>query len=75
MLEGLIEYVEEALFSRIGKIMTEESTAQQRCRSLLWLLTSFAERNPGLARLLAGDALQGETERLRSQHAAGVRSS
>ena len=67
MLEGLIEYVEDALFSRIGKIMVEESTAQQRCRSLLWLLTSFAERNPGLARLLAGDALQGETERLRSR--------
>ncbi len=31
----------------------------------MWLLLSFAERNPGFARLLAGDALQGETDRLR----------
>ncbi len=67
MLEGLIEYIEESLFTRISRIMVEESTAQQRCRSLLWLLTTFAERNPGLARLLAGDALQGETDRLRSR--------
>jgi TetR/AcrR family transcriptional regulator len=67
MLEGLIEFIEESLFSRISKIMVEESTAQQRCRTVLWLLTTFAERNPGLARLLVGDALQGETDRLRAR--------
>lgn len=67
MLEGLIEFVEESLFSRITRIMAEEPTAQQRCRSLLWLLLSFAERNPGLSRLLVGDALQGETGRLRAR--------
>ncbi len=67
MLEALIDYIEETLFSRITRIMSEEPSAQQRCRSLLWLLTTFAERNPGLARLLAGDALQGETDRLRSR--------
>ena len=33
----------------------------------LWLLLTFAERNPGLARLILGDALQGETERLRNR--------
>ncbi len=67
MLEGLIEFLEESLFSRITRIMAEEPTAQQRCRSLLWLLLSFAERNPGLSRLLVGDALQGETGRLRAR--------
>jgi len=67
MLEGLIEFVEESLFSRITRIMAEEPTAQHRCRSVLWLLLSFAERNPGLSRLLAGDALQGETDRLRAR--------
>jgi TetR/AcrR family transcriptional regulator len=67
MLEGLIEFVEESLFSRINRIMAEEPTAQQRCRSLLWLLLSFAERNPGLSRLLVGDALQGETDRLHAR--------
>ena len=67
MLEGLIEFVEESLFSRVSRIMTEEPTAQQRCNKLLWLLLSFAERNPGMARLLAGEALQGETDRLRAR--------
>jgi TetR/AcrR family transcriptional regulator len=47
--------------------MTEEPTAQARCNKLLSLLLSFAEFNPGLARLMVGDALQGETERLRDR--------
>ena len=67
MLEGLIEFIEESLFSRISRILVEQPTAQQRCRMILWLLLSFAERNPGLARLMLGDALQGETERLRNR--------
>lgn len=65
MLEGLIEFIEETLFARISRIMTEEPTAQNRCSNLLLLLLTFAERNPGMARLLVGDALQGETDRLR----------
>ena len=67
MLEGLLEFIEESLFSRINRILAEEPTAQQRCRMVLWLLLSYAERNPGLARLILGDALQGETERLRNR--------
>jgi TetR/AcrR family transcriptional regulator len=67
MLDGLIEFIEESLFSRISRIMTDEPTAQLRCSKLLTLLLTFAERNPGMARLLAGDALQGETDRLRAR--------
>jgi TetR/AcrR family transcriptional regulator len=67
MLDGLIEFIEDSLFSRISRIMTEEPTPARRCRMVLWLLLSFAERNPGLARLLVGDALQGETQRLRGR--------
>ncbi len=67
MLEGLIEFVEATLFSRITRILAEEPTAPGRCHAILWLLLTFAERNPGLARLLVGDALQGETERLRTR--------
>ena len=67
MLEGLIEFIEDSLFTRISRIMTEEPTAQSRCNKLLSLLLSFAEFNPGLARLMVGDALQGETERLRDR--------
>lgn len=67
MLEGLIEFIEDSLFTRISRIMIEEPTAQARCNKLLALLLTFAERNPGMARLLVGDALQGETDRLRGR--------
>lgn len=67
MLEGLIEFIEDSLFSRISRIMTEEPTAQARCSKLLTLLLTFAELNPGMARLMTGEALQGETDRLRSR--------
>jgi TetR/AcrR family transcriptional regulator len=65
MIEGLIEYMESTIFTRITRILAEDPTASGRCRSVIWLVLSFAEKNPGFARLLAGDALQGETERLR----------
>ena len=67
MIEGLIEFMEASVFTRISRILEEESSAEGRCRNLVWLLLSFAERNPGFARLLAGDALQGETDRLRTR--------
>lgn len=67
MLEGLIEFIEESLFSRISRILAEEPSAEGRCRMILWLLLSFAERNPGMSRLLVGDALLGESERLRNR--------
>lgn len=65
MFEGLIEFIEETIFSRITLILSEEETALKRCESILFLLLTFAERNPGITRLLTGDALTGETERLR----------
>ncbi len=65
MIEGLIEFIETSIFTRISRVLDEEATAAGRCRDLLWLLLSFAERNPGVARLLSGDALQGESDRLR----------
>lgn len=64
MFEGLIEFMEETLFSRISIILAEEQTAAQRCEKMLTLLLVFSERNPGLTRILTGDALAGETERL-----------
>ena len=64
MFEGLIEFIEETLFSRINIILSEEPTAAQRCEKMLTLLLAFADRNPGITRILTGDALAGETERL-----------
>ena len=71
MIEGLIVFVEETLFTRINLILNEQSPEQAKapaqCRKIIFLILSFIERNPGFARLFVGDALQGETERLRSR--------
>jgi TetR/AcrR family transcriptional regulator len=64
MFEGLIEFIEDTLFSRINIILGEEPTAAKRCEKMLMLLLVFTERNPGLTRILTGDALTGETDRL-----------
>lgn len=67
MFEGLIQFIEETIFSRVTVILAEEKSALKRCETLVILLLTFAERNPGLTRLLTGDALTGETERLRQR--------
>lgn len=64
MFEGLIDFVEEVVFSRVGMILEEEKDARVRCEKMLFLLLVFAERNPGITRILNGDALTGEHERL-----------
>jgi TetR/AcrR family transcriptional regulator len=65
MFEGLIVFIEETLFSRITRILEDEPSAQKRCEKILTLVLTFAEKNPGMTRLMTGDALAGETERLR----------
>ena len=68
MLEGLIEFIENSIFTRISRITKDpNTTASQQCGQLLWLLLTFVERNPGFARILMGDALQGESDRLRKR--------
>lgn len=67
MYEGLIDFIEETLFTRIRVIIAEESDTISRCYRILTLLLTFAERNPGITRLLTGDALTGETDRLHSR--------
>jgi TetR/AcrR family transcriptional regulator len=64
MFEGLIEFIEETLFSRIKVILADDPHVVSRCQKMLALLLGFAERNPGITRILTGDALAGETERL-----------
>jgi TetR/AcrR family transcriptional regulator len=67
MFEGLIEFIEDNIFSRVSLIIDNEATALARCEKILGLLLTFAERNPGMSRILIGDALIGETERLRAR--------
>jgi TetR/AcrR family transcriptional regulator len=67
MFEGLIEFIEEAVFSRVALIVKEEPQALRQCEKILTLLLAFVEKNPGITRLLTGDALTGETDRLRTR--------
>ena len=55
------------MFSRINRILTEEPDAEARIRNILFLILGFADKNPGMARLLTGDVLTGEAERLRKR--------
>jgi TetR/AcrR family transcriptional regulator len=67
MIEALIEFIENTIFSRITQIMSEEMQADKRCEMILGLILTFSERNPGITRILTGDPLAGETERLRQR--------
>lgn len=67
MFEGLIDFIEESTFSRINLILSDHKEALVRCHHILHVLLVFAERNPGMCRILSGDALMGENERLRSR--------
>lgn len=67
MYEGLIEFIEDVVFSRVSRILDEDLSAAARCEKIVWLVLSFAEKNPGLARLLYGDALAGERDKLRTR--------
>lgn len=70
MYEGLIEFIENTLLSRINAITEEHKDTQTRINLMLQLVLVFAERNPGFCRILTGDALQGEQERLLERVAA-----
>lgn len=64
MYEGLLDFAEEAIFSRIHAIRQQESSSRECCHSILLLVLTFAERNRGISRVLSGEALSGESERL-----------
>ncbi|MGV6826276.1 MAG: nucleoid occlusion factor SlmA [bacterium] len=64
MFEGLIQFAEDALFTRFNQIVEEEKGTENRCRLMLYLLLRFAEQNPGILSVLLGQAVVGEHERL-----------
>ncbi|WP_303901576.1 nucleoid occlusion factor SlmA [Thiohalomonas denitrificans] len=65
--EGLIEFIEESVFGLINRIVADERQVTNRCEKILLVLLGFSDRNPGITRILMGDALTGETERLRTR--------
>lgn len=64
MFEGLIEFIEQTVFGLVNQITTEEENGQKQIHAIIASLLSFAEKNPGMTRVLIGDALVHEDERL-----------
>ncbi len=64
MFEALIAFAEDTIFGLAHRIEAQEPEAAARALALLQVLLTFAHKNPGICRLLAGDALTGEQSRL-----------
>jgi TetR/AcrR family transcriptional regulator len=67
MFEGLIEFIETTVFSLVNKIGTENADGAAQAEQTVVMLLKFAERNPGMVRVLIGDALVNEDERLQAR--------
>jgi TetR/AcrR family transcriptional regulator len=67
MYEGLIEFIESSVFTLANKIAEDETDGHRQCEKLVEMLLAFAEKNPGMVRVMTGDALVGEHERLQAR--------
>jgi TetR/AcrR family transcriptional regulator len=64
MFEGLIDFIEQTLFGLINKIVSEEKSGLRQLEATVAVLLGFAQKNRGMTRVLIGDALVSEDERL-----------
>jgi TetR/AcrR family transcriptional regulator len=67
MFEGLIEFIESSVFGVINRITAEQESGIAQVEATLTLLLGFAEKNPGMTRVLTGDALVNEDARLQQR--------
>lgn len=67
MFEGLIEFIEQSVFGLINQITQREPEGSAQARRIVTVLLQFAEKNPGMARVMVGDALVYENERLQQR--------
>jgi TetR/AcrR family transcriptional regulator len=72
MFEGLIEFIEQSVFTLSNQIVEREqgedaATGARQCARIVAMLVHFAEKNPGMARVMVGDALVFENERLQQR--------
>ncbi len=67
MFEGLIEFIESTVFGLINQICSQDEDGQRQLRAMVSMLLSFSERNPGMTRVLVGDALVTENDRLQER--------
>lgn len=67
MFEGLIEFIEQTVFTLVNQINERESDLTVRIRKLVVMVLQFAEKNPGMTRVMVGDALVFENDRLQER--------
>ena len=64
MFEGLIDFIESSLFALINQILEREASGSAQARRICTVILQFGEKNPGMTRVMVGDALVFENERL-----------
>jgi TetR/AcrR family transcriptional regulator len=67
MFEGLIEFIEQSVFTLVNQIAEREGDRATRTRRLVVMILQFAEKNPGMTRVMVGDALVFENDRLQER--------
>jgi TetR/AcrR family transcriptional regulator len=67
MFEGLIEFIEQTLFALVNKITGEEKSGVRQLEAIIGVMLAFAQKNRGMTRVLVGDALVNEDERLQTR--------
>jgi TetR/AcrR family transcriptional regulator len=67
MFEGLIEFIEQTVFGVVNKIASDEAVGLKQVDSMVSVLLAFAKKNPGMTRVLIGDALVHENARLQAR--------
>ena len=69
MFDALLDFIEESVFSRISAILDQPFSTKQKCSKIMELVLHFSMKNPGICRILTGDALVGENDRLNKRSA------
>ncbi len=67
MFEGLIEFIEQSVFTLVNQIGEREVPGREQAGRIVAMLVQFAEKNPGMTRVMVGDALVFENERLQNR--------
>ncbi|MEL0029724.1 MAG: nucleoid occlusion factor SlmA [Betaproteobacteria bacterium] len=67
MYEGLIEFIEQTIFGLINKISSTEQSGLAQVSATVSMLLNFSKKNPGMTRVLIGDALVYEDDRLQER--------
>src|SRR6478609_442855 len=67
MFEGLIEFIEQSVFTLVNQITERESAGTAQAAKVVTMLLQFAEKNPGMTRVMVGDALVFENDRLQQR--------